>query len=232
MQRLKIFVVGRLLAAALTCSAAAPAAAAADRTICGCSCRDRRRVFLRHYGSQPIWFRGGANTAAIAKLTAILQRAPFDGFPEGPQLAAQVQAAAAQAASGKPEDVANAERVLSSAWVQYVQAIKKPTTGMIYAYPVLQPQGARRGPDPADRSCSTFARDLSRQHLGRELDLQAAARHRLGRGSGVRQSNSGSASAREPRSRPLASRKRPLPARRFRIIDAHPLPGRASRSIQ
>ena len=38
---------------------------------------------------------------------------------------------------------ADAERVLSSAWVQYVQAIKKPTTGMIYAYPVLQPQGSR-----------------------------------------------------------------------------------------
>jgi murein L,D-transpeptidase YcbB/YkuD len=93
--------------------------------------------------AQPIWFRGGANAAAIAQLTAILQRAPFDGFAEGPQLAAQVQAAVAQAASGSPEDVTNAERILSSAWVQYVQAIKKPTAGMIYAYPVLAPQGDR-----------------------------------------------------------------------------------------
>lgn len=92
---------------------------------------------------QPIWFRNGADTAAIAQLTSILQRAPFDGLADGPQLAAQVQAAAAQAGSGKPEDVAEAERVLSSAWVQYVQAIKKPTTGMIYSYPVLEPQGAR-----------------------------------------------------------------------------------------
>jgi len=92
---------------------------------------------------QPIWFRNGANAAAIAQLTAILQRAPFDGMPQGPQLAAQVQTAAAQASSGQPQDVANAERVLSSAWVQYVQAIKRPTTGMIYAYPVLQPQGGQ-----------------------------------------------------------------------------------------
>ena len=92
---------------------------------------------------QPIWFRNGANAAAIAQLTGILQRAPFDGVPQGPQLAAQVQAAAAQASSGQPQDVANAERVLSSAWVQYVQAIKRPTTGMIYAYPVLQPQGGQ-----------------------------------------------------------------------------------------
>jgi murein L,D-transpeptidase YcbB/YkuD len=100
-------------------------------------------AFYDTWRAQPIWFKNGVNAAAIAQLTAILQRAPFDGVPAGPQLAAQVQTAAAQAASGKPDDVAAAERVLSSAWVQYVQAIKKPTTGMIYAYPVLQPQGSR-----------------------------------------------------------------------------------------
>jgi murein L,D-transpeptidase YcbB/YkuD len=99
--------------------------------------------FYDTWHSQQIWFRNGVNTAAVAQLTAILQRAPFDGFPEGPQLAAQVQAAAAQASSGNPQSVAQAEQVLSSAWVQYVQAIKRPTTGMIYAYPVLQPQGSR-----------------------------------------------------------------------------------------
>ena len=99
--------------------------------------------FYQTWHAQPIWFRNGPNTAAIAQLAAILQRAPFDGFPQGPQLAAQVQAAAAKASSGKPEDVADAERVLSSAWVDYVEAIKRPTTGMIYAYPVLKPHGDR-----------------------------------------------------------------------------------------
>ena len=99
--------------------------------------------FYDTHGAQPIWFRHGPDTAAVSQLIAILQRAPFDGLAEGPQLAAQVQAAAAQASSGKPEDVANAERVLSSAWVQYVLAVKKPTAGMIYAYPVLKPQGDR-----------------------------------------------------------------------------------------
>jgi murein L,D-transpeptidase YcbB/YkuD len=100
-------------------------------------------AFYSTWQSQPIWFKNGVNPAVVAQLTAILQRAPFDGLATGPQLAAQVQAAAAQAASGKAEDIANAERVLSSAWVDYVQAIKKPTPGMIYAYPVLQPQGSR-----------------------------------------------------------------------------------------
>jgi len=97
--------------------------------------------FYDTFRTQPIWFRNGPDAAAIAQLTAILQRAPFDGFPQGPQLAAQVQSAVAQAASGKPDDVAAAEQLLSSAWVQYVQAVRKPTAGMIYAYPVLQPQG-------------------------------------------------------------------------------------------
>ena len=94
------------------------------------------------YHVQPIWFRGDVESPAVAQLTAILQRAPFDGFPEGAQLAAQVQAAAAQARAN-PSSVGLAERVLSSAWVRYVQALKRPTKGMIYAYPVLRPQGTR-----------------------------------------------------------------------------------------
>jgi murein L,D-transpeptidase YcbB/YkuD len=100
-------------------------------------------AFYDTWRSQPIWFKNGVNPVVVAQLTAILQRAPFDGLTSGPQLAAQVQAAAAQAASGAPADVANAERVLSSAWVEYVQAIKRPTAGMYYAYPVLEPQGSR-----------------------------------------------------------------------------------------
>lgn len=100
-------------------------------------------AFYETYRTQPIWFRDGVDNPAVAQLTTILQRAPFDGFVEGPQLAAQVQAAVMQARSGNAADVAAAERMLSTAWVQYVQATKKPTPGMIYAYPVLQPQGSR-----------------------------------------------------------------------------------------
>jgi murein L,D-transpeptidase YcbB/YkuD len=99
--------------------------------------------FYDNWRVQPIWFRGGIESPAAAQLIAILQRAPFDGFAAGPQLAAEVQAAAAQARSGNAADVTTAERTLSTAWVQYVQAIKRPTEGMIYAYPVLAPQGTR-----------------------------------------------------------------------------------------
>ena len=100
-------------------------------------------AFYDTWRSQPIWFRGGANEAAISRLVSILQRAPFDGFAAGPQLAAQVQAAVAQARGGNGEDQAAADRTLSAAWVQYVQAVKRPTQGMIYAFPVLEPQGIR-----------------------------------------------------------------------------------------
>jgi murein L,D-transpeptidase YcbB/YkuD len=98
-------------------------------------------AFYSTYGSHKIWFRPGQNGRAVAQLVGILQRAPFDGFAQGPQLAAAVQAAAAQAASGNPADVEAAERTLSEAWVAYVQVIKRPTAGMIYAYPVLKPHG-------------------------------------------------------------------------------------------
>jgi L,D-transpeptidase YcbB len=95
------------------------------------------------YHAPPIWFRSGIDNAAVTQLVAILQRAPFDGFAAGPQLAAQVQAAVTQARSGDPAALAAADRTLSTAWVAYVQALKRPTTGMIYAYPVLKPQGTR-----------------------------------------------------------------------------------------
>jgi len=99
--------------------------------------------FYDSWRTQPIWFRGGVNEAAVSRLVSILQRAPFEGFAAGPELAAQVQAAVAHARSGNATDVGAADRTLSTAWVQYVQAIKRPTQGMIYAFPVLQPQGTR-----------------------------------------------------------------------------------------
>lgn len=98
--------------------------------------------FYRTYNQSPIWFRGGTQSVAGAQLAAILDRATFDGLAIGPALAAQVRAAITQAASGRPADLAAADRVLSTAWVHYALLMKKPTSGMLYAYPVLRPQGA------------------------------------------------------------------------------------------
>lgn len=91
---------------------------------------------------RPMWFQNGAPTPAVDKLIAILRRAPFDGFPEGPQLAAQVETVVAQVRAN-PSLAATSEQMLSTAWVRYVQTLRRPTQGMIYAYPVLKPRVAR-----------------------------------------------------------------------------------------
>jgi len=90
-----------------------------------------------------IWLKASADEPAITQLIAILERAPFDGFAAGPQLAAQVRDAVARAHSGQPADLDAADRTISAAWVAYVQHMKRPTPGMVYVFPVLAPQGAR-----------------------------------------------------------------------------------------
>jgi murein L,D-transpeptidase YcbB/YkuD len=99
-------------------------------------------AIYNQYKMKPIWFRNGAPSVAATQLVQILRRAPVDGLGSGPQLADQIQAAV-QAASGNPAAVEAAEQLMSSAWVLYIQTIKRPTNGMIYAYDVLKPQGTR-----------------------------------------------------------------------------------------
>lgn len=94
------------------------------------------------YRIQPIWFRGGVQSSAVAQLVSILERAPFDGFPEGPQLAEQVKSAVARV-QANPAAAADADKVLSGTWVRYLQALRRPTSGMTYAYPVLKPKRLR-----------------------------------------------------------------------------------------
>ena len=99
-------------------------------------------AIYNQYKMKPIWFRNGAPTVASTQLVQILRRSPVDGFGSGPQIADQIQAAIQQA-STNPASIEAAEQLMSSAWVLYVQTIKRPTNGMIYAYDVLKPQGTR-----------------------------------------------------------------------------------------
>ena len=138
--KLRFLVLG---ASATTLLTGWPALAQASSSAAPVSAASAVASFYDTWHAQPIWFRNGADNAAVQQLVSILQRAPFDDFAAGPQWAAQVQAAVAQARSGNAADVAAAERTLSTAWVQYVQALRKPTAGMTYVYPVLMPQGTR-----------------------------------------------------------------------------------------
>ncbi len=99
--------------------------------------------FYTRHRPAPMWFRGATATPAALRLVGILKRAHLDGLASGPQLASQAEAAIARAASGKAEDVKASEQILASAWVLYVQALKRPTPGMIYGFPNLKPQNPR-----------------------------------------------------------------------------------------
>ena len=79
----------------------------------------------------PIWFRSGQADAG-PMLINILRRGPIDGFAKGPQLATEVEAALTKAQTGDAAAVQAAERVMSNAWIGYVQAIHAPTPGMLY----------------------------------------------------------------------------------------------------
>ena len=130
------------LAVASAGSAQTPAPSVAPQGFTAAAVPADVASFYQSYGSKPIWLGNGTDTAAIHQLISVLRRAPFDGFAEGPTLAAQVQAAVVEA-TANPAAKTAADQAISTAWVRYVQALKQPTTGMIYAYPVLKPQGTR-----------------------------------------------------------------------------------------
>ena len=87
-----------------------------------------------------IWFNGNAVNPAAAEMVQILLRSPLDGVSNGPQYAAQVQAALQQAATGSPEAIAFAEHTLSEALVLYAQIMNRPVQGMTYGYEYMRPK--------------------------------------------------------------------------------------------
>jgi len=90
-------------------------------------------TFYASRGGAPLWLRSGADSAAARELIGILDRAPIDGLASGPALASQAQALISRAQSGDPAALGAAERVLSAAWVSYIETLQRPPTGMIYA---------------------------------------------------------------------------------------------------
>jgi murein L,D-transpeptidase YcbB/YkuD len=102
------------------------------------------QAFYANRGGAPLWLRSGADSTAARELIGILDRAPLDGLDNGPMLAAQAQALLARAQSGDRSAVDAADRLLSAAWVSYVQAVQRPPAGMIYADAWVTPrsQGA------------------------------------------------------------------------------------------
>jgi len=87
----------------------------------------------------PLWLADGANSPAARELISILQSAPIDGLASGPELAGRAQALISQA-TGDPSALLAADKLLSSAWVRYVQALQRPPRGMTYADTRVEPR--------------------------------------------------------------------------------------------
>ncbi|HEX3676839.1 MAG TPA: hypothetical protein VHU79_05550, partial [Sphingomicrobium sp.] len=90
-------------------------------------------AFYASRGGSPLWLRSGADSNAARELIGLLERAPLDGLESGPALAVQAQDLIVRAQSGDTAALGAADRLLSAAWVSYVQELQRPPSGMIYA---------------------------------------------------------------------------------------------------
>lgn len=90
-------------------------------------------AFYASRRNAPLWLGSGGDGNAARELIGDLQRASLDGLPSGPALAAQAQSLLARAEAGEPSALAAADRLLSTAWVLYVQTLQKPPASMAYA---------------------------------------------------------------------------------------------------
>src|SRR5688500_9419809 len=89
--------------------------------------------FYAHRNGGALWLREGPDSTAARELTGVLQGAALDGMASGPALAAQANALLSRARAGDPAALRNAERLLSTAWVLYVQTLQRPPAGMTIA---------------------------------------------------------------------------------------------------
>ena len=90
-------------------------------------------TYYATHGNASIWLKDAVSRAAAEKLPAILRRAEVDGLDNGAALAASVEGALSR---GQAAD----DRIISSAWVRYVQALKWPVTRVSYGDPALAPR--------------------------------------------------------------------------------------------
>ena len=127
--------------AILPASVVAPSAAYAEGSAAA-SVRADTDVedFYRARGGAPLWLAGG-NQASADKLLTLLQTAGADGLDPSKYDDKRISKALRKAWGGDPKAVARADRMLSEAFVAYVNDLKRvPTPGMTFVDPVLGPR--------------------------------------------------------------------------------------------
>ena len=130
------------LAALLVTASPSVAAGVASATISSSLSQTVDNYYARQ-GQGPIWLRYGASSIAASRFVELLRNADLDGLEDGPALAREAEQAMDEARSGEEQAMERADRLLSAAWVRYVQALNTPTTGVLYADPAVVPRSPR-----------------------------------------------------------------------------------------
>lgn len=134
---------GAALAALTVVCAPAYGAASPEITMSSPAAFSANRAVDAFYASRrgaPLWLRAGPESAAARELIGILDRAPLDGLDSGPALAAQARALVARAQTGDTAALSSADRLLSTAWVLYVEALQRPPSGVVYVDSWVRPR--------------------------------------------------------------------------------------------
>jgi murein L,D-transpeptidase YcbB/YkuD len=87
----------------------------------------------------PLWLADGPDSAAASELIQILRRSSIEGYSDGPAIASEVEALLARADTGDRSALLDADRLLSTGWVNYVAMLRRPPAGMIYAEQWIAP---------------------------------------------------------------------------------------------
>ena len=91
-------------------------------------------------GGRPLWLASGPDSPAAQELIELLRRAPVEGMASGPSIAGEAQALMAQAAAGNQSALMQADQLLSTGWVEYVQLLRRQPEGMTYAEQWIAPR--------------------------------------------------------------------------------------------
>ena len=117
----------------------------------------------RVLAAQGLWLQSGRATQGTRALLEVLRRAPLDGLDSGPALAARAESLIARSQAGDRAAAAEAEQLLSTAWVRYVQALERPVAGVDYADGRVRP----RQHSPAEILRSAAAAPSLARHIER-----------------------------------------------------------------
>jgi murein L,D-transpeptidase YcbB/YkuD len=137
--------IGLLVGAACAAAAvvAVPAPAATSPRVDAVSRAPADQAVADFYAARqgaPLWLHSGTDSPAARELIGALRRASLDGLATGPALADQAQSLIARAEQGDMSTLLAADRLLSTAWILYVQTLQVPPAGMTYADPWVAPR--------------------------------------------------------------------------------------------